>query len=130
MWENLKTYAVEVILKKIGPTAMASGIAALFALLAAHQGLLEQYGITFGVWPLVWPSGQQPSGHVILIELDTVSTAAIALLVTLASSIMAAANHHATAAVTGAPQSGNVRTEPEQPVQGGQRSGDPSKETK
>ena len=121
--DALKTWLVEVALKKVGPTATAAGISALFGLLAAHQGLLETWGITFGTWPLQWAT--QPSGHVIVIELDTISTGLIALLVAGASAFFAASQHHVVAAVTGAPQSGNVRIEPEQPVIGGQREGDP-----
>lgn len=109
MFDSLKTWVIEVAFKKLGPTAAAAGISALFGLLAAHQGLLETWGITFGTWPLSWASGQQPSGHIILIELDTISTAAIALLAAGVSALLAAAAHHTTAAVTGEPQSGDMR---------------------
>lgn len=122
--DSLKTWLVEVALKKLGPTAMAAGISALFALLAAHQGLLEQWGITFGTWPLQW-TGDPPSGHVILIELDTVSTAALALMAALVTAAMAAAQHHTAAAVTGAPQSGDMRTDATAAIAGGNRKGDP-----
>lgn len=123
--DALKTWLIEVALKKIGPTATAAGISALFGLLAAHQGLLEAWGITFGTWPLQWAAGSVPSGHVILIELDTISTGLLALLAAGAASIFAASQHHVVAAVTGAPQSGDVRTTPPQPVIGGERKDDP-----
>lgn len=125
--DSIKTWLVEVGLRKLGPTAMASAISALFALLAAHQGLLEQWGITYGIWPLSWASGQVPSGHVILIELDTISTSALTLIAALATAAMAAAQHHATAVVTGAPQSGDVRVSPPVAIEGGQRATDPPK---
>lgn len=121
---SLKVWAVEIGLKKLGPTALASGISALFALMAAHQGLLEQWGITYGIWPLQW-GGTPPSGHVILIELDTVSTAALTLLAALVTAGMAAAQHHTAAAITGAPQSGDMRTAPSSVEIGGNREGDP-----
>lgn len=122
--DSLKTWAVEIGLKKLGPTALASGISALFALMAAHQGLLEQWGITYGIWPLQW-SGTPPSGHVILIELDTVSTAALTLLAALVTAGMAAAQHHTAAAITGAPQSGDMRTPNGIPVGYDNRKDDP-----
>lgn len=121
---SLKTWAVEVALKKIGPTALASGISALFALMAAHQGLLEQWGITYGVWPLQW-GGTPPSGHVILIELDTISTAVITLLAALVTAGFAAAQHHTAAVITGAPQSGDMRNALTAVIAGGNREGDP-----
>lgn len=107
--EKAKIYLVEVILKKIGPAAGASAISALLAVLAAHQGILESWGITFGTWPLSWAPGQDPSGHVILIELDTISTVGITFLSALAVAAISAAGHHTAAAVTGAPQSGGQR---------------------
>lgn len=125
--DSLKTWVIEVGLKKMGPTAMASAISALFALLAAHQGLLEQWGITYGIWPLQWATGQAPSGHVILIELDTVSTAALTVFAGLVTAIMAASQHHVAATMTGKPQNGDVRTEPNVAVEGGQRASDPPK---
>lgn len=123
--DDLKTWLIEVVLKKVGPTAAAAGISALFGLLAAHQGLLEAWGITFGTWPLSWASGSAPSGHVILIELDTISTGLLTLVAAGAAALVAASQHHVAAAVTGAPQSGDLRTTPTQPVEGGARAGDP-----
>lgn len=121
--DSLKTYLIEVVLKKLGPTAAAAGISALFGLLAAHQGLLEAWGITFGTWPLAWTT--PPSGHVIVIELDTISTGLLTLLAAGAAAFVAASQHHVTAAVTGAPQSGDLRQAPPLPMQGGSRPGDP-----
>lgn len=123
--DKLKTWLVEVAIRKIGPSAMASLIASGVALAAAHQGLLESWGITVGMWPLVWPAGQEPSGQVILVELGTVSSMALAGLGALVVSLVMAGQHHATAVVTGAPQSGDLRKSITSPVNGGDRKDDP-----
>lgn len=97
---KLKEYLIEILLKRAGPVAAGALVSALMALGAAHQGLLEQFGITFGTWPLTWPTGQAPSGHVLLIELDTLSQAAIVALVALYTAGSAIAAHHAGQSLT------------------------------
>ena len=103
---SLQTYLLEVGLKKIGPSVLGAAVAALLALAAAHQGILESWGVTTGTWPLVWPAGSEPSGSVILIELDTLSKTAIVAISGLVAAFIAATKHHVVAAVTGMPQSG------------------------
>jgi hypothetical protein len=122
---EIETYLVEVGLKKIGPAALGSAVAALLALLAAHQGVLQSWGITVGDFSSF--SNFHPTGQCILIELDTVSTALLAVITTVVGGLLAAAQHHTIAAVTGAPQSGNMRVTPDQPVIGGARHEDPPK---
>lgn len=107
--EKVKIYAVEVILKKMGPAAIASAISAFLALLAANQGLLESWGITFGIWPFHWPPGAEPSGQVILIELDTISKVGLTVVSSLLVALVAGANHHTVAAVKRKPQDGGQR---------------------
>lgn len=89
--------------------AVMSALAALGAYMAAHAGLLEQYGVTYGVWPLQWPT--PPSGPVIVLELDTLGAKAIAAIAALAAMAIRAAQHHATSDGT--------------PLAGGQRADDP-----
>jgi hypothetical protein len=125
--DSLKTWIVEVALKKIGPTVAASLISSLFAFLAIHQGLLESWGITYGIWPLHW-GGTPPSGHVILIELDTISSTALTGLGVLITGLMVAAQHHTVAAIEGKPQSGDMRRESSPPVFDGKRAQDPPTE--
>lgn len=125
--DALKTWLVEVALKKMGPSLVKGALAALVGYLAAHQGLLEAWGITSGTWPLRWTNGQQPSGHVILIELDTISGSALVVVTGLIMSLFTAAQHHTVAAVVGKPQSGDVREGPEVLVEGGKRAEDPPK---
>lgn len=122
--DSIKTWLVEVALRKIGPVALGSIMASGLALAAAHQGLLESWGITVGNWPLVWPNGQQPSGHVILVELDTVSSMGLVAISGVVMTLMAALQHHTGAAVAGKPQSGDKRTT-DAPMVGGDRPGDP-----
>lgn len=110
MWEQIKFYAIQYGLKKYAPMAAMGGLAALGTFAAAHAGMLEQWGVTYGSWPFSWPSGNAPSGPCILIELDTTSTAAIAALTALATVVFRATQQH----TTGTPV-----------VQGGERIDDP-----
>jgi hypothetical protein len=99
LWEKTKTYLVEQILQKAGPVAAAMIVSSLTALAAAHQAILEQWGVTFGTWPLSWVPGQEPSGRVILIELDTLSQTALVMLSGVLGIVITLAVHHSKAAV-------------------------------
>lgn len=77
--------------------------------MAAHAGMLEQYGITYGTWPIHWPT--TPTGPVIVLELDTLGAKAIAAVAALAAVAIRAAQHHTTSDGT--------------PLAGGQREDDP-----
>lgn len=92
MWDNLKTYLLTVGLEKYLPVAMLSLLAALGTFMAAHAGLLQAWGVTYGTWPIAFAT--QPSGPCIVIELDTMSSASIALIVSLVSVIIRATQHH------------------------------------
>ena len=96
MIDKIKWYLINVGLNKYLPMAGMAAITALGTFMAAHAGVLEQYGVTFGNWPLVWPIGQEPSGHVILIELDTLSTASATAAIALVTMLWSAAQHHIT----------------------------------
>lgn len=111
MIEQIKWYLTNVALKKYIPMAVMAAIAWFVTYLAAHSGLLEQYGVTVHNWPFVWPTGQEPTGPCILLELDTLGTKAIAGIAALAAIAIRAAQHHATS-------DGN-------PVAGGRREEDP-----
>ena len=112
MLEKLKWYAVTIGAQKYLPVAIMAAFGAAGTYLAAHAGMLEQYGVTFGQWPFVWPAGQEPSGSCILIELDTLSAATLTAVAGLAAVAIRAAQHHSTGSTT---------------VAGGQRAGDPPK---
>ena len=96
MWDNIKTYLLTTGLQKYLPVAMMSLLAALGTFMAAHAGLLQTWGITYGTWPMTWTT--QPSGPCIVVELDTMSSASIALIVSLVSVIIRAAQHHVSQA--------------------------------
>lgn len=125
--DKLKTYFVEVLMKKVGPQVSAALVSALLAFLAAHQQILEQMGITYfpdftGVF-----TGTAPTGRLIVVELDTLTVWGGMALVGGAVALWGIIQHHAAATVTGAPQSGDIRATPNTPTEGGQRATDPQK---
>jgi hypothetical protein len=90
--DSLKEYLISVGLKKYAPVGVMWAMAALGTYLAAHAGMLETWGITYGTWPLHW--AQDPTGPCIVIELDTVSAAAITGVAGLVAIIIRATQHH------------------------------------
>lgn len=96
MLENLKWYLVKVGIQKYAPVGIMAAVAAFVSYMAAHAGLLEQYGVTCGTWPFIWPAGQEPTGQCILIELDTLSAKTIAELSAFVIMVIRAAQHHTT----------------------------------
>ena len=94
MLEQLKWYLVNIGLKKYVPMGVMAALASFGAIMAAHAGMLEQWGITYGNWPINF--GTSPSGPCIVVELDTLSKAAIAGIGSLVAMAMAAAQHHTT----------------------------------
>jgi hypothetical protein len=110
MTEKIKWYFFEIVLKKYGPIGITAALTAIGTYLAAHAGVLEQYGVTYGNWPLHWNPGQDPSGHVILIELDTLGAAAYTAIIAAIAVLIRAIQQH----TTGTPM-----------FTGGTRAGDP-----
>lgn len=96
MMDKIKWYIMNVAMNKYLPMAGMAAVTALGTFFAAHTGALEQYGITYGTWPLVWTTGNVPSGPVLLVELDTLSASAIAGIVALVTVIWSATQHHTT----------------------------------
>jgi hypothetical protein len=95
MLDQLKTYLVDVLIKKCGPSFVKGAVTALFVYLGAHQGLLNSLGIT-------WDA----SGHTLDIDFDTLSTWAFTIGSGAIMAFLTAAQHHTTAAITGQPQDG------------------------
>ena len=96
MLENLKWYFVNIGIKKYAPVAAMSGLAALGTLMAAHAGALEQWGVNYiASWDVSWLATHPISGPILLIELDTTSTAAIAAVIGLITLMSRAGEHHA-----------------------------------
>jgi hypothetical protein len=94
MIDYIKWYVVQVGMKKYVPMGVMAALASLGAIMAAHAGMLEQWGVTYGNWPLNF--GTSPTGPCIVIELDTLSKAVIAGIASLAAMAMAATQHHTT----------------------------------
>lgn len=93
--DNLKTWLVEVGIKKMGPSAIRAALAAFVGYLMAHANLLAQYGIVY-----------DKATDTIFWHLTTLREwADISGLGLIAAAFMAA-QHHTVAAVTGAPQTG------------------------
>lgn len=123
--DKLKTWMVEVLIKKIVPKVVSAGLTAFIGVVIAHQELMEKMGVTYypsfdGHW-----SGAMPTGRLFTIEIDTLGYFFGGLLILGATAFVAWLMHHGAATVTGAPQSGDKREVPEQPVLGGAREGDP-----
>jgi hypothetical protein len=97
--DSFKTWLVEVGWKKIAPSLIKGALAALVGLIAAHQGILAHMGITY-----------DPVGHTIDLDLDTLSGYVMVAGGGLLTALLTAMQHHAVAAVTGAPQDGDMRT--------------------
>ncbi len=108
MLEKIKTCLTEAVLKRVAPIAAANIVAIGTALLAAHQGVLESWGITYGVWPL----NVQVSGQVILIELDTLSKMALITFGGVFGAGIAAAVHYLIPAPAPAQMQANVPAKP------------------
>lgn len=95
MLDKIKQYLFNVALTKYAPVAVMSGLTALGTLLAAHSGALEQWGVNYiASWTPDWLTTHQISGPILLVELDTTSTATIALVIALVTMIARAGEHH------------------------------------
>jgi hypothetical protein len=110
MLERLKWYVVNVALTKYAPMGAMAALATFGAFMAAHAGLLQQWGVTYGNWPINF--GTAPTGPCLVVELDTLSKAAIAGIVGIVSIMARATEHHVATTIT-------------PPVEGGSRATDP-----
>lgn len=99
MIDKLKDYLVNAVLTKYAPMGAMAALAALGTFMAAHAGMLEQYGVTYGDWLDLIKMPTQPSGPCLLIEMDTLSKAAIAGIIAAVGIIMRATEHHTATAI-------------------------------
>lgn len=113
--DSLKIWLVEVGYKKLAPSLIKGALAALVGLVAAHQGALDFIGITY-----------DKVGNCLVLDLDKFANW---MFVASSGGIMAAftaIQHHMTAAVVDAPQSGDMRKmDPVLPPLNGERKEDP-----
>ena len=105
----MKIWAVEVLLKRAGPVLASSLTTYAAALWATHQDFLESAGVTYYANFIGQFSGAMPTGHLIIIELDTFGAWAWAAIGALLLTLVTVGFHHTTAVVTGAPQYGGQR---------------------
>jgi len=113
--DSLKVWVVEVLYKKLGPSLIKGALAAVVGLVAAHHGALASIGITY-----------DPTQNTLNLDLDTFGKYLLPLGAGFLTMGFTALQHHATAVVTGTPQSGDLRKmSPIDPVLGGQRKDDP-----
>lgn len=96
MFEKLKWYALNVGMNKYLPMGAMAALAWLGTFMMAHAGILEQYGVTYGIWPMAWPAGQEPSGAIILIELDTFKVKVVGWIIAGLTIVFSAMQHHTT----------------------------------
>lgn len=97
MFERLKWYFVNYGLVKYLPIGVMAGLTALGTFLAAHAGMLEQWGVNYvPSWNAAWMTTHQVTGQVLLIELDTTGQALIALIVSVVAMMIRAAQQHTT----------------------------------
>jgi len=96
MIDQLKTYFIEVLVKKCGPSFIKGAVGALFVYLGAHQGFLNSLGIS-------WDA----SGHTLDIDFDTLSTWAFTVGSGFIMAALTAAQHHTSATIKDLPQDGS-----------------------
>jgi hypothetical protein len=109
--DKAKIYFAEVVIGKVAPSAVAALLAAGAGFLLAHQGILEQWGITYFTWPLaIDPTDGPPSGPCLLIEFATLSAKTVSVLGALAVGLVTILLHHTQATFKGTPQTGAQRS--------------------
>jgi len=98
----------------MGPSLIRGALAAVVGLVAAHHGVLAGLGLTY-----------DPTNNRLGLDLDAFGTYLLPLGAGLITACFAGLQHHTVAAVTGAPQSGDMRTATGIKVVIGQRKDDP-----
>lgn len=102
--DSLKQWAIQVGLKKFGPSLIRAALAGLTGILLAHSGMLDKYGISYdkATDTIIW--------HLSALKewIDLTGLGLIAGLFTVAQ-------HHTVATVTGAPQDGSHQRADDQP---------------
>ena len=93
MWDKVKEYFVEVVLKKYGPSFIKGAVGWLIIYMGAHQGLLNALGIT-------WDN----QGHTIDIDLDTLSAWTLTVGSGALMALLTAIQHHTGTDVKPQPQ--------------------------
>lgn len=103
--DSVKLWLTNVALKKMGPSLIRAAVAWVVAMVAAHAGMLATFGVIY-----------DQAAHTVTLHIDTLQAWLLGGGLGLVTAFLAAAQHHATATVTGQPQDGEH-----------QRAGDPPK---
>lgn len=110
---SLQTWIVEVLIKKLGPSAIRGGILGIMGWIMTRNGMLAQFGVVSDM-----------ATHTTTIHWDTLSTWLIAGLPAITAAGIKLFQHHTGAVITGTPQSGDMRKNPPESVVGGERKED------
>lgn len=93
----IKSWLINVGLKEIGPSAIRGVILGASGWLAMRNGLLSNFGVV-----------SDAASHTTTIHWDQLSIVAIAGLPAIGAAVIKILNYHASAAITGTPQSGST----------------------
>lgn len=108
--DAFKAWLIQVGIKKMGPSLIRAALAWVVALIAAHSGMLETFGVVY-----------DKVAHTVTLHIDTLESWLLGGGLGMITAAFAAAQHHTVASVKGEPQSGDPALE-------ARRATDPPKE--
>ena len=100
MMDKIKLYVTEVLIKKLGPSALRGAILALTTFLIAHADMLGNWGVIY-----------DGSAHTITLNLDKLSIALVLGLPALIAAVLKLISHTAKPTVE-VPIQGQVQASP------------------
>jgi hypothetical protein len=86
----MKEWLMEVVVKKMGPSALRGAVLGVFGWLMARQGLLDSFGVV-----------SDAANHTTTVYWDKLSTALIVALPALLAAVIKLVNHHTETALSG-----------------------------
>ena len=89
----IKLWIVNIGLKQMGPSLVRATIGLLVGFLMAHQGMLEKFGVVY-----------DHAANTLTLHIGVLQEWALGAGLGLVTAFLTAAQHHTTAAITGAPQ--------------------------
>lgn len=84
----LKTWIIDVLIKKFGPSFIRGAILGLAGFIAAKEGLLAHFGVVYDA-----------ASHIVTVNLDTLNIGLVALIPAIGGGVIKVLNHHADTAV-------------------------------
>lgn len=88
MFNSVKMWAIQVGIKKMGPSLVRAALAWILALVAAHEGLLAAFGIVY-----------DQAAKTLILHVDTLESWLLGAGLGLITASLAAVQHHAGTAV-------------------------------